>query len=66
MIKYNEDEVEVYNYTLSEHYYSMKFTQFKINGTIEVKFSENMIDQKSGFNISMLNEGLMILNISLS
>lgn len=45
----------------------MMFEKFKNNGTAFVRFTEDMIDQDSGFNISMLNmsEGLMVLNISL-
>ena len=35
----------------------MKFDKFSNNGTSYLKFSERMIDQNSGFNISYLEDG---------
>ena len=44
----------------------MMFEKFKLNGTIVIRFSEDMIDEDSGFNKSMLNEGLMFLTLNIS
>ena len=56
-----------YNYTLSKLDFSMEFTRLRNNGSALITFSEDMIDQNNGFNVTMLyKEGLMILNISLT
>ena len=44
----------------------MMLHDFKINGTAIIKFSEDMLDESKGFNISMLNDGLMNLTVELS
>ena len=44
----------------------MMIVKFKLNGTIVIRFSEDMIDEDSGFNKSMLNEGLMFLTLNIS
>ena len=49
-----------------KNFFRMLFLDFKINGTAILKFSEAMLDESRGFNISILNDGLMNLTIKLS
>ena len=45
----------------------MEFTQFRNNGTIVITFSEDMMDEDNGFNVTILyEEELIRLNISLT
>ena len=45
----------------------MEFTKLRNNGTVYVTFSEDMMDEDSGFNVSILyREDLVKFNMSLT
>ena len=58
---------EDFNYTISNEEFSMNFTKLRNNGTVLVTFSEDMMDEDSGLNITILDkEDLIKFNISLT
>ena len=44
-----------YNYSTSKEVFSLEFVKMKNNGIATLQFSEDMMDEDLGFNITTLN-----------